>query len=159
MSDQPAPAFDPPGTVHQPIPDMPDPDPMPMEPEPAPEPEGTPQPEEQPHPTEGDAKRLNLMALGEVKVRHLLSQQLMVHHMIQPAHAWLDELDAKRKEEADAIDQGQQPSGDFLEHRGDDQERPSARTGEGSSLPLGGQGSVANGDATERSDTADAAAD
>lgn len=55
-----------------------------------------------------DEKRAALEAMGEVRVRHLLKQQMLVHHLIVPAYAWLDELDAKRKETGDATDQGKQ---------------------------------------------------
>lgn len=53
-----------------------------------------------------DEARANLEAMGETRVRHALSQGLLVSHLIQPAHEWLDELaarvaaDAKKKKGA-----------------------------------------------------------
>jgi len=56
--------------------------------------------------------RATLVVLGEARVRHLLAQQLLVHHLIVPAHEWLTELDAerdkKKQEEADAAVEGQE---------------------------------------------------
>ena len=43
--------------------------------------------------------RATLVAMGEDRVRHLLKQQMMVHHLIVPAHEWLTELDAAREKD------------------------------------------------------------
>lgn len=37
--------------------------------------------------------RATLEAIGEKRLRHLLSQGMLVSHLMQPAYAWLDELD------------------------------------------------------------------
>jgi hypothetical protein len=39
--------------------------------------------------------RSQLEAIGPARVRHLLSQQLLVHHLVKPAFDWLAELDAE----------------------------------------------------------------
>ena len=52
-----------------------------------------------------EEKRKALEELGEKRVRHLLSQSMMVHHLIVPAYGWLDELDAKREKEKAQPDQ------------------------------------------------------
>jgi hypothetical protein len=44
-------------------------------------------------------KRATLEAMGELRVRHALAQQTLVHHLIQPAYEWLTELDERRREE------------------------------------------------------------
>lgn len=53
-----------------------------------------------------DEIRTTLEAMGEAKVRHLLSQQLMVHHMIVPAHEWLTELDQQKGGSGNASAEG-----------------------------------------------------
>ena len=42
-----------------------------------------------------DEIRAQLEAMGSAKVKHLLSQQLLVHHLVVPAFAWLAEKEAE----------------------------------------------------------------
>lgn len=53
-----------------------------------------------------DEIRATLEAMGEAKVRHMLSQQLMVHHLIVPAHEWLTELDQRKGGNGNASAEG-----------------------------------------------------
>ncbi len=81
-------------------------------------------------------KRATLESLGELKVRHMLSQQTLVHHLIQPAYEWLTELDDRRreKEAMDATPKGKVGQDAIGEHQGDDPVWPSGETGGSSGL-------------------------
>ena len=60
----------------------------------------------EPHPIasrEPDAIRATLEKMGAVKVRLLMSQGMLVHHLIVPAVDWLAEIEEKK----DAAAQGE----------------------------------------------------
>jgi hypothetical protein len=82
--------------------------------------------------TQADPRHV-LEALGPAKVKALLSQQLLVWHLIQPAHAWLTELDEKEK--ADATHEGVKPGSDVSEHQDGSGGREAAEASGGDRLP------------------------
>jgi len=64
--------------------------------------------------TDADNRKV-LEVIGPARVKHLLGQSLLVHHLIQPAHAWLTELD--EKEAADAARERDKQERDVIEHQ------------------------------------------
>lgn len=60
--------------------------------------------------------RATLEAMGERSVRRALDGGMMVWHLVQPAHAWIEELDQAR-EAKDATHERQQQGSDAVEHK------------------------------------------
>jgi hypothetical protein len=83
-------------------------------------------------------KRSVLQAMGESRVRRALANGELVQHLVQPAHEWLDEIESKGN--SDAIDQGQQPRRDVIEHQDGDGGGQAAEAGGSDSVSGGGEG-------------------